>query len=312
VDVAIEGLTFQRGERTVLAIDQLVIREGVRTGLLGPNGSGKTTLLRLIGGLERPTTGEVRLGGLRAGAGREQRRNVAYAFQQPVFLTGSVRSNLGLALRLREVAAEERNQRIEAIARACGITPLLDRDALKLSGGEAQRANLARALCVKAPVTLLDEPLSGLDVSSRAGLLHDLPGLLAEASTTILVTHDRQEAMRLCDDLVLLMDGRVQAHGPASEVFRRPPTADTASFLGYQVLPTGRGLVAVRPGALSLGAGDIEFQMVVERVADLGTHGEVQGVVAGTTVRARHEGDAPAEGDAVTISAPEGAVVRFE
>ena len=297
MEVSVSGLEFSRAGAFRLAIPELSFREGRVTALVGPNGSGKSTLLRIIAGLERPSSGSVRLGTADARGDFTPERQVAFAFQQSVFLRGTVRSNMDLALRLRGVDSTARPQRIREAAEACGIAALLDRPASKLSGGEARRANLARALALRAPVTLLDEPLAGLDGPGRRQLLHELSGLLsAFATTAILVTHDREEAMYLSDDVVVLLDGNVHAVGETGTVFRSPPDVETARFLGYTVLPTDSGPVAVPPGHLAAGPGEVEFPVSAERIADLGTHRELIGRVADVLITARiDEGGGPWE-----------------
>jgi thiamine transport system ATP-binding protein len=247
--------------------------------VFGPNGSGKTTLLRLIAGLERPDTGTIRIGGA-AASPRETARLAAVSFQEPVFLRGTVRRNLELAMRLRRVAAADRAARLTEVAEECGIAALLDRPAWKLSGGEARRAELARALALRAPVTLLDEPLAGIDRIARTHLLDDLPRLLARfAATTVLVTHDREEAFRLADELVILSNGQVGAAGPKAEVYAAPPDAETAELLGYTVLDCAGGPIGIPPGALRLGDGAVAFELAVERVIDMGNHLHLLGAV---------------------------------
>jgi ABC-type sugar transport system ATPase subunit len=294
MEVALERVVFARDGRTVLDVPALAFPSGTTTAVFGPNGSGKTTLLRLIAGLERPAGGVVRLGGApltQEGA----RRHVAFAFQEPVFLGGSVRANLDLALRLRGVPEAERRARIAEVARECGIDDVLDRPARKLSGGEAQRANLARTLALRAPVTLLDEPLAGIDRVARVQLLDDLPRLLAAfATTTVLVTHDREEAFRLADRLVVVIAGAVRAAGPKGDVYRRPPDRATAELLGYTILPAGGGLVGVPPGGLRPGDGPLAFVVAVDSVVDMGNHRHVLGTAAGARVDVRLPAGAPA------------------
>lgn len=310
MDIEIRDLVFQRGEFR-LDVPELTFVGGRVTALVGPNGSGKSTLLRLMAGLERQQAGTITLDGAQR-APRDRQRSLAYAFQEAVFLGGSLRQNLDLALRLRGVAGAERDTRADDAANACGIGALLDRDAARLSGGERQRANLARALCLAAPVTLLDEPMAGLDGPARTALLHDLPGLLsAYAATTVLVTHTRDEALRLGDDMVVMIDGSVRAAGPKREVFLAPPDPATAAFLGYAVVTTDRDTLAIRPGTLAAGAGDCTFDLVVETVVDMATHHEVAGSIGGTAVALPWHGDLPAPGDRVVVSAANDAVVRY-
>jgi ABC-type sugar transport system ATPase subunit len=312
MEVRVEDLLFWRGRRLVLDVPALTIAPGRVTALVGPNGSGKSTFLRLVAGLERPGEGGIYLGGELARHRRPGHRSISYAFQRPVFLGGTVRANLDLALRLRGLSSTQRAVRIDEVASACEITRIIDSDAGRLSGGEAQRANLARALCLRAPLTLLDEPLTGLDSPVRLQLLHELPALLARfATTTIVVTHDRDEAARLADDMVVLMEGRVSAAGDKLAVLRSPPDPATASFLGYTVFDTDAGRVAVAPGALTAGPGDVSFDLAVEAVVDFAGRSEVVGFVAGRRVTVAVHGRIPAVGERIAVSAPHAAVVRW-
>jgi len=312
MDVSFEAVRFRRGAREVLDIPALTFASGRVTALLGPNGSGKSTTLRLVAALERPAEGTVSLGGRPVRADRETRTAIAYAFQDAVFLGGTLRANLDLALRLRNLDAAERARRIAETAEACGIAHLLDRDAHRLSGGEAQRANLARALALRAPVTLLDEPLTGLDGNGRRQLLHDLPILLRRFTTTvILVTHDRDEALRLADDLVVLMEGRVHASGAKGPVFRAPPDPETAAFFGYTVLRTEAGTVAIAPGGLHAGDGEVCFELTVEAVIDLGSHREATGTINGTRVSVPIDAAVPEPGAILAVCASAAVVVRY-
>ena len=306
MDVAVEDLRFERGGRTVLDIARLAFAGGSTTAVFGPNGSGKTTLLRLIGGLERPSAGAVRIGGRLVTRDLASRRHVGFAFQEAVFVGGSVRRNLDLALRLRALPPADRSARIAEAASECGIQPVLDRPARQLSSGEAQRANLARALALRAPVTLLDEPLTGIDRVTRVQLLDDLPRMLATfAATTILVTHDREEAFRLADHLVVLVEGRVRAAGPKAAIYARPPDRTTAELLGYSVVTARGRTIGVPAGAWMLGEGEPSFELVVERVVDMGNHLHAVGMATDVRVdlRLRPGDPIPTAGERVTIAA---------
>jgi ABC-type sugar transport system ATPase subunit len=310
MDVSVRDLLFSRDGRRVLEIPELIFPAGTTSAVFGPNGSGKTTLLRLMAGLERPSGGEIRLGGLPAGDERTRPR-VGMAFQSAVFLRGSVRENLDLALRLRRVPLRERQDRIEEAARECGVASLLDRPARQLSGGEAQRVNLARVLALRASVTLLDEPLAGLDRIARNQLLADLPALLTTfAATTILVTHDREEAFRLADRLVIIVAGQVKAAGPKGSVYAQPPDRETAELLGYTVLPAEGRLVAIPPGGLRPGDGMLPFTLVVDQMIDMGHHMHVVGRIGADRVDLRLPAGrvAPAEGAHMRVHAGSEAV----
>jgi ABC-type molybdate transport system ATPase subunit len=200
-----------------------------------------------------------------------------------------VRENLALGLQVQRVSAADRARRIADAARECGIEPLLDRSAHQLSAGEAQRASVARALTLEAPLTLLDEPLTGIDRVTRAQLLDELPTLLRRyAATTILVTHDRDEAVRLADDVVVLAAGRVLAAGSKRALHAAPPNPETAALLGYTVLDVDGRSLAVPAGALVIGAapawGRPRVKLTVLAVSDSGRDLRVLGRCGGARV----------------------------
>ena len=285
MDIHIEDLRFERDRRTVLEIPALSLRGGRTTAILGPNGAGKTTLLRLLAALDRPAAGRIVVGGHPPGS-RRARHAVAYVFQEHVFLRQSLRENFALGLKLRGVSAAERAARIEAAAGLLGIAHLLDRGADRLSGGEGRRAGLARAMCLRAPLVLLDEPLAGLDPSTYSRLLGELPQVLqAFRATAVLVTHDHQEALRLGEDLVVLVEGRVRAAAGRQAVFLDPGSRDVAEILGYTVFEAGGRRIAVRPSSLAPGPGPLEFWLAVDAVLDLIDHREIVGSVGGSPVR---------------------------
>jgi len=293
MDIEFEGVQVERGGRRVLDIPSLRLRGTRTTAILGPNGSGKTTLLRLLAGLERARAGYVSYGGA-------SHPSVAYVFQEEVFLRQSVRENLELGLRLRGVNKGEMRRRVEDAAARLGIPHLMDLRAGRLSGGEGRRVNLARALCLKAPLVLLDEPLEGLDERTYSRLLDDLPQLLkAFDATTLLVTHNRHEALRVAQDLVVLIDGRIRVAGDKSAVMMNPGKADVAEVLGYSVLAANGHRVAVPPGALRPGPGRLEFSMIVDDLLDLVERRELVGRVGETRVHVAipGTGETPQRGD---------------
>jgi ABC-type sugar transport system ATPase subunit len=314
VEIRIEGLVVERGGRRVLDIPALVRGAGATTALLGPNGSGKSTLVRAIAGLHAPSAGTITGDGARADATIAWRRRFAVAFQRPIFVRGTVHDNLALGLRLRGVAAGERASRIERAAATCGVAHLLERDARALSGGEARRADLARALALDAPALLLDEPLAGLDAEARRSLLGDLPVILgAHARTGLVVTHDAAEAARLAEHLVVLVDGRVRAAGAVGELMRVPGDSAVAELLGYTVLRVDGAALAIPPGALRLGAeGGVCVMLDVERVVDALAHRLVLGRVGGLRVEvvAPDDAELPAPGSRVAASAARWVEVR--
>jgi ABC-type sugar transport system ATPase subunit len=311
MDVTLEGVRVDRDRRQVLDIPSLRIRGRRTTAVLGPNGSGKTTLLRVLAGLDALRTGSVRFGD---GDDGHDSPPIAFVFQEEVFLRRSVRANLELGLRLRGVKASDRTARVVEAVERLGISHLLDRRADELSGGEGRRVSLARALCLRAPLVLLDEPLAGLDERTYARLMDALPGVLAAFdATTLLVTHSRQEALRLAEELVILIDGRVQAAGPTRDVAANPSTGEVADVLGYDVLPSVSGPVAIWPGSLVLGRGAFEFSMLVEDVQDLldGGGGEVVGRIGDSRVHVRIPAGthAPSRGERAMVHAKRACVL---
>lgn len=300
--VTLEEVRIERDGRVVLDVPRLAFGAGRTTAILGSNGAGKTTLLRVIAGLEWSGAGRVRFGGEPV----RERRDLAYVFQEEVFLRESVRRNLELGLRVRGMASDERRQRVDDAAARVGVGHLLERRADRLSGGEARRVSLARALCLRSPVVLLDEPLAGLDEHAYARLLDELPRIVdAFQATTILVTHSGEEALRLAADLVVLVEGRVLAAGAARDVAANPRVPAVADVLGYAVLTSRSRRLAVPPGSLRAGPGQPEFTMVVDRVLDMIGATEVVGRIGDRVVRMPWPGaePLPREGERLVVHA---------
>jgi tungstate transport system ATP-binding protein len=220
--------------------------------VLGPNGAGKSTLLRVLGLLEIPTLGTVRVGGEVARPARALvlRRRMASAFQEPLLADTSVLNNVMLGLRFRRVAAPQQRARALHWLDRFGIASLGARQARTLSGGEAQRTALARALVLEPDLLLLDEPFSALDQPTRETLLGELGQILREdARTTVLVTHDRGEALALSDRVAVMMDGRVLQMDETARVFRAPVSEEVARFVGVPTpdYPAGTSENFTRP-----------------------------------------------------------------
>jgi tungstate transport system ATP-binding protein len=233
-----EALEVDRGGRTVMSLDRLEVRPGETLAVLGPNGAGKSSLILALAAL-LPHRGEVRFQGAPIRDTLAYRRRVAMAFQRPLLVDRSVIDNAALGLELRGVGRRERERRAaEALARL-GVGQLADRPAREISGGEAQRVSLARALAVRPEVLFLDEPFSALDAPTRERLVADLANVLrTEGVTTVLVTHDRDEALSLADRIAIVMGGRLRQIGPAADVFAMPADPEVADFVGVEnVLP---------------------------------------------------------------------------
>ncbi|MEX2224155.1 MAG: ABC transporter ATP-binding protein [Candidatus Rokuibacteriota bacterium] len=241
--VALHAVQVIRAGGTVLEIPELAVDAGQVLAVIGPNGAGKSTLLRLLGLLEVPTVGSVRFQGepVSRSDGLAVRRRMASVFQEPLLADTTVRDNVALGLRFRGVAAGRTAPQVDAWLTRLGIAHLASRQARTLSGGEAQRTALARALVLEPELLLLDEPFSSLDPPTREALLEDFAGILRqERTTTVLVTHDRAEAMTLGDRVGVLMGGRLVQLDDAAQVFRAPASEDVARFVGVETILDGR------------------------------------------------------------------------
>jgi len=237
--VELDGIRVTHGGRTVLDVPALGVERGEVLAIIGPNGAGKSTLLRVLGLLEAPAEGEMRLGGARVTprARLAGRRRMASVFQEPLLADTTVSANVALGLRFRGQRGERAASRVATWLERFGIGPLAARQARTLSGGEAQRAALARALVVEPEVLLLDEPFSSLDPPTREGLIEDLGRVLREErTTTVLVTHDRGEALALGDRIGVLMGGRLLQVDEAAQVFRAPASEEIARFVGVETI----------------------------------------------------------------------------
>jgi tungstate transport system ATP-binding protein len=230
----LRNVTKQYGDRSVLAVDDLVIQQGEVLALVGPSGVGKSTLLRLLNFLEPPTSGVIHFCGGDIGVGRdaplELRRRVTTVFQRPVLLRHSVEVNVGYGLRLRG----QRNNKdaVHAALQEVGLAHLARQPARTLSGGEAQRVALARAMILQPVALLLDEPTANLD-PYNVGLIEQIVGRLnrEHGTTIVLVTHNVFQAQRLAQRVALMLDGRIVEVADAQAFFESPQDPRTAAFV---------------------------------------------------------------------------------
>lgn len=234
--VSLRDVRHRRGGHDVLAIDQLDLEAGERLAVLGPNGAGKTTLLRLLAGLEAPTIGRVEIDGEAIAAAEvDRRRRIGYATQRPGLLSTSVIRNVELPLRWRGLDAASRRATALAALEHLSVVQLADRKALSLSGGEAQRVSLARALAIEPSLLLLDEPAAGLDAEARRAFFDDLESALEDRATTVVhVSHRAEEALRLADRVAVMTDGTIRQLGGRAIVVRQPMDGTVARLVGYE------------------------------------------------------------------------------
>ena len=257
----VRGIRIRKGGADVLNLPHLAVAPGETLSLIGPNGAGKSTLLLGLSGIEQPCAGELLFRGERVPAGAAAlayRRRVAMVFQEPLLFDTTVFGNVASGLRLRNLPKAEIARRASESLDRFKIRHLAGRSARTLSGGEAQRVSLARALAVAPEILLLDEPFAALDPPAREALLEDLAHTLHETgTTTVFATHDRTEAQRIADRVAVLDCGRLRQIGTTEDVLRRPVDSFVAAFVGVENLLPVRLMAAGDGGAFAavLGAG---------------------------------------------------------
>ena len=253
--IDVVGVTKRFKTFAALVNVSLTIRRGELVALLGPSGSGKTTLLRIIAGLEWPDSGEVRFDGEDALARSVRERNVGFVFQHyALFRHMNVFENVAFGLRVRRGADKLPEAAIRAkvneLLSLVQIDWLAERYPAQLSGGQRQRVALARALAISPKVLLLDEPFGALDAKVRKELRRWLRHLHEELPvTSVLVTHDQEEALELADRVVVMGHGKIEQVGSPGEVYDNPATAFVHDFIGETIALPGE----VKGGALYLG-----------------------------------------------------------
>lgn len=242
MSIILTGLVKHFGSNLVVNNVSLEVTDGELFVLLGGSGSGKSTILRLIAGLITPDAGRIELNGRDVTNLPVQARDTGFVFQNySIFRHMTVSENVEFGLRIRGVPAEEKRQRSTELLDLVGLAGLGERYADQLSGGQQQRVALARALAYRPAVLLLDEPFGALDVKIRAQLRHSLREIQQRLQvTTILVTHDQEEAFELADRIGLIHHGRLLEVGSPQQLYHRPQTEFTATFIGGGNVLVGR------------------------------------------------------------------------
>ena len=238
MSVSVQGLSRRFGNAAALQGIDLEVRQGEFVALLGPSGSGKTTLLRILAGLEAADAGRVLIEGRDMAAVPAQGRNIGFVFQHyALFRHMSIFENVAFGLRIRPAARRpsraEITQRVFALLERVQIPELASRRPEEISGGQRQRAALARALAIEPRLLLLDEPFGALDAEVRKGLRRWLRDLHHDLGlTSIFVTHDQDEAMELADRVAVMRAGRLVQFDTPEALMDRPANAFVAGFLG--------------------------------------------------------------------------------
>jgi tungstate transport system ATP-binding protein len=265
--LSVKDLLVKRSDQTVLQVGSLDIQRGEVLAVIGPNGAGKSTLLLVLARLLLPQAGQIYFRGSPMEQENEltYRRRIALVLQEPLLMHQSVFDNVAAGLKFRGLPRPEIKNRTKEWLERLEISHLHNRPAHRLSGGEAQRASLARAFALQPELLLLDEPFSALDAPTRSRLLQDLHALLSQTSiTTIFITHDLDEALLLGDRVAVLLGGVLRQVGRPQDVFTAPSDGDVAAFVGVETVIAGKvavsqnGQVIVESNGLSLEAvGDL-------------------------------------------------------
>jgi sulfate/thiosulfate transport system ATP-binding protein len=279
--IRVSNVSKHFGDFAALTDVSLDVPEGSLAALLGPSGSGKSTLLRIIAGLEQPDSGTVDIDGENATGVSPQHRGIGFVFQHyAAFKHMTVRDNVGFGLSVRKRPKAEISGRVDELLGIVGLAGYQDRYPNQLSGGQRQRMALARALAVEPRVLLLDEPFGALDANVRSDLREWLRRLHEKIDvTTLLVTHDQEEAMEITDNIVVMNQGRIEQDGPPRELYDAPANAFVMGFLGPVATLDGH---LVRPHDLLITSeprpGAVEAQ--VSRVVHLGFEVRIQAELA--------------------------------
>jgi putative spermidine/putrescine transport system ATP-binding protein len=343
----IERLSKSFGATVAVHEVSLDVRDGEFLVLLGPSGCGKTTTLRMIAGFIAPTGGRVRLGDKDVTALPPWKRNAGMVFQSyALFPHLTVAENVAFGLEMRKVPKAEIAPRVVEALRLVRLGGLAERLPRQLSGGQQQRVALARALVIRPDVLLLDEPLSNLDAKLRETVRVEIRELQRQlGTTTVMVTHDQEEALIMADRLVVMSEGSVRQVGTQRELYERPADRFVAGFVGRSNLLPGKmvkpgrfeteggiaiacaangalgpAVIALRPERLVLGAPaaglDNRLTGTVELVSYLGSSIDVHVRVSSAdriviSQPNRADGQAPKEGDKIEVGWPSQAAVVF-
>tara|TARA_R110000737_G_scaffold70869_1_gene99363 strand:- start:143 stop:1240 length:1098 start_codon:yes stop_codon:yes gene_type:complete len=252
ISLDLRGVSKSYGHVQALMPLDLSVRPGELVSLLGPSGCGKTTTLRIIAGFETPDYGDVLIGGTDVTELPPNKRQLGMMFQSyGLFPHMSVLENVAFGLKMRNISKAERTKRADEMLERVHLIQFRDRGIAQLSGGQQQRVALARALVTNPQILLLDEPLGALDKNLREQMQFELREIQRSLGiTTILVTHDQEEALTMSDRVAVMKDGRVRQIGSPTEIYMRPASRFVSEFLGTSNVFAGRAFGPVRDGML--------------------------------------------------------------
>jgi len=234
MSILIEQISKKYGNHYVVDKVSLDVSDGELVVLLGSSGSGKSTILKIVAGLVLPDEGRILLNELDITNLPPQKRGLGFVFQNySIFPNMTITENIEFGMKIRKVPLAERKARSERLLELVGLPGLGSRYSGQLSGGQQQRVALARALAYEPRVLLLDEPFGAVDAKTRVQLRQSLKKIVKEIGvTTMMVTHDQEEAFELADRVAIINEGRVEHYGFPSDVYYAPATQFTADFVG--------------------------------------------------------------------------------
>ncbi|MDP4163307.1 MAG: ABC transporter ATP-binding protein [Bacillota bacterium] len=304
--VSIEQIAKSFTGQTVLHDLNLSFEKGEFVTLLGPSGCGKSTLLRILAGLLQPEQGRIKIDGKEVTNVKAKDRQIGMVFQSyALFPNMNVFENIAFGLKMKKLDKSTIQQKVERMVNLVGLNGKETAYPRDLSGGQQQRVALARSLVTEPKVLLLDEPLSALDAQIRKNLQKQLRSIQRELNmTTVLVTHDQEEAMAVSDRIYILNEGRIAQSGTPHEIYTKPANEFVARFIGnYNVFSKNElsllfgsstelthDLYAVRPEALSAEkkAGGYELTGKIEKVMMLGNVTRYEMISGGVLVTSEH------------------------
>jgi tungstate transport system ATP-binding protein len=239
--IELKNIILEKSHKQLLSIESLAVEKGIVTGVIGPNGAGKSTLLKVMALLEQPSTGEIYINSDKVWPGNfslEKRRQLSVVFQQPLMLDTTVFKNAAIGLKYRKEQKSVLNQKVEQWLDRFGVLHLKDRHARRLSGGEAQRVALARAFVTEPSILFLDEPFSALDLPTRKRLLTDMQQAVdLTGTTTIFVSHDYHEISYLCNELLIIFNGKIEKQTTVEQLRHVSLQPELARFLDDWMTP---------------------------------------------------------------------------
>ena len=254
------SFSYSKCDDFTLSVPHFELNQGERVALIGPNGAGKTTLLQLIALLQRPSKGTILFNSKEIQSRQEvlnYHRQTAFVPQRPIMYNRSVQDNVAIGLKIRGISPAETAERTESMLKALKIAHLSSRNAISISGGEARRVMLARALVLNPKILFLDEPFADLDEPVRRSIIEDtLPILSASGCATIFVTHNQDETYQLANRFMVLIKGQIIQSGTAYEIFGNPATKEVAEFIGIRNIIPAEITGEPSPGTQGLGKDD--------------------------------------------------------